>query len=241
MEALSARQDRPQLERLADGEVVAQVRAGDAGLFELIMRRYNQRMFRVARGILGDDAEAEDAVQDAYVDAYLKLGQFRGPEGFASWLCRIGANHALMRRRRRRPLVSVDALERDGHEVSAMSSTTPGSSDPEAESQDRQLRARLQSAIDALPEVYREAFVLREVECMSVEETAAVLDSNAATIKTRTFRARRLLRQRLAAELGDVLPDLFSFAGERCDRLVARVFRRLQVGDDVTDQPEEDE
>lgn len=228
MHPLSARHDRPELEQLTDAEVAARVLAGDAGLFELIMRRHNRRMFRIARGILADDAEAEDAVQDAYIDAYFKLGQFRGPDGFASWLCRIGANQALMHRRKRRPLAPVEVLDHADQEVSPMSTTTPRDSQPEEEAQGRQLRAHLEQAVDALPDVYREAFVLCEVEGLSQAEAAELLDSNVATVKTRLFRARRLLRQRLSDELSGVLPDLFAFDGERCDRLVNNVFQRLR-------------
>lgn len=227
MKPLAARHDRPQLEQLSDAEVVSRVIAGDTGLFELIMRRYNRRIFRIARGILGDDADAEDATQDAYIDAFFKLNQFRGPVGFASWICRIGTNHALMRRRKRRSFESIEVLDQADQEISPMSSTTPRGHRPDSEAQDGQLRVHLERAVDELPAVYRDAFVLCDVEGLTLAETAELLDANVATIKTRVFRARRLLRKRLTDQLDGILPELFGFDGDRCDRLVEKVFQRL--------------
>jgi RNA polymerase sigma-70 factor (ECF subfamily) len=231
MTALAQRTDRQTLEQLPDHVVAARVLAGDAGLFELIMRRYNRRLFRIARGILGDDAEAEDAVQEAYVRVYLKLAQFRGPDGFASWLCQIASNEALMRHRRHRRAVLAPLSELDepsNQEAATMDPHSPAAN-PEAALHEHQFRLLLEQAIDALPEVYRSAFVLREVEQMSVAETAACLGIDPTTVKTRVHRARRLLQQGLSQELAAALPGAFAFDGQRCDRLVAGVFRRLNA------------
>lgn len=230
MTALAQRTDRQALEQLPDHVVATRVLAGDAALFELIMRRYNRRLFRIARGILGDDAEAEDAVQDAYIRAYLKLAQFRGPGGFASWLCQIATNESLMRHRRRAPApAALSELDEPSNREAVMTDPHSPFANPEAALHDLQLRRLLERAIDDLPDAYRAAFVLREVEQMSVVETAACLGIEPATVKTRVHRARRLLQLSLSQELAAVLPTAFAFDGERCDRLVAGVFQRLNA------------
>lgn len=229
MTPLARRLDRQNLEQLPDHEVAARILAGDKGLFELIMRRYNRRLFRIARSVVADDAEAEDAVQEAYVRAYLKLDQFRGPEGFATWLGQIAINEALMRRRRRIrwTLAPLSELDLPANEEAAMIDPHSPAANPEAALHDDQLRRLLEKAIDGLPEIFRTAFVLREIEQMSVEETAQCLGVEPATVKTRVFRARRLLQKNLTAELTAALTGAFAFDGTRCDRLVARVFERL--------------
>lgn len=231
MAALPNTADRKSLEQLPDAVVAARVLAGEIELFELIMRRYNQRLFRIARGILGVDAEAEDAVQEAYVRAYLKLGQFRGPDGFSGWLCQIATNEALMHYRRRRGLRQVDlsALDEPANQEAAMTNSHSPSSNPEAALHDLQMRHLLEQAIDQLPDTYRAAFVLREVEQMSVAETSACLGIEPATVKTRVHRARQLMQRNLTAELAGALSGAFSFDGARCDRIVDRVLQRLSV------------
>src|SRR5690606_8059968 len=197
--------------------------------FELLMRRYNRRLFRIARGILKDDGEAEDAVQETYVCAWFKLGQFRGPAGFAGWLCQIATNEALMRRRR---------LQRTRRNMAGVVEDRWGSADPVAELRspdagpaalvhEGQLRQLLESAIDGLPDVYRDAFVLREVEQMSVAETACCLGIEEGAVKTRVHRARKLLQRNLTAELTTAMEGAFAFDGARCDRLVAKVLGRI--------------
>ncbi|PWG61385.1 RNA polymerase sigma factor [Sediminicurvatus halobius] len=216
--------------QLPDERVVARVRAGEVALFELIMRRYNRRLFRIARSILPDDAEAEDAVQDGYIRAYFQLAQFRGPEGFASWLCRIVRNEALMRLRRRAPASDpLSALERPAHREAATADPCSPTANPEAALHEAQLQRLLEAAIDELPEPFRSAFVLREVEQLSVAETAACLGVEPATVKTRVHRARLLLQRNMTAEVVSLLPRTFAFDGARCDRLVGRVFERLGV------------
>jgi RNA polymerase sigma-70 factor, ECF subfamily len=229
MTPLAQRRDLPLLEQLPDAEIARRVCAGETSLFELIMRRYNRRLFRIARGILGSDAEAEDAVQEAYVCAWLKLGQFRGPEGFASWLCQIATNEALMRRRRRTVvLTDLSALDEPLNETAAMDDRQSADSNPEAGLHDYQLRRLLERAVDGLPEVYRDVFVLREMEQLSVADTARFLGVEEGAVKTRVHRARRLLQANLTGEMATALSGTFSFDGARCDRLVDGVFARIR-------------
>jgi RNA polymerase sigma-70 factor (ECF subfamily) len=225
------RAQRLLMQQLPDTELARRVLNGEPALFELIMRRYNRRMFRIARGILGNDADAEDAMQEAYVSAYFKLGQFRGPSGFASWLCQIMTNQALMHRRSRLHVapVAIAAAEQVPSEEVATIETKSIQDNPEADLHEQQLRRLLEQAIDALPDVYRTAFVFRELEQMSVAETAECLGIEAATVKTRVHRARRLLQRGLTAELSTLLTDAFSFDGARCDRVVERVIARINL------------
>jgi len=228
MADLAEQQIPPPLEQLTDAEVAARVLRGERALFELIMRRYNRRLFRIARGILGNDAAAEDALQDAYVSAYFKLSQFRGAESLGGWLCQIVTNHALMQRRRARvTLAPLSELDEPSNAEAAMTNTLSVEGNPAIGLYEQQLRRLLEAAIDALPEVYRAAFVLREVEQMSVAETARCLDIEEATVKTRVHRARRILQRNLSGEFSSALRGAFGFDGERCDRIVARVLSRV--------------
>jgi RNA polymerase sigma-70 factor (ECF subfamily) len=229
MERLGERRDRLVLEQLTDADLARRVRDGEPELFELIMRRYNRRLFRIARGILGDDGEAEDAVQDAYVAAYFKLSQFRGPDGFATWLCRIATNEALMHRRRRSRVMPTALTELD-EPANARAATADHQSpfiDPEAALEEEQMHRFLERAIDALPEPYRAAFIMREVEQMSVADTAVCLGIEEGTVKTRVHRARRILQRDLTFELSSALSQAYQFDGERCDRIVARVIAAI--------------
>lgn len=236
-----AKRERLVLEQLPDDRLVARILAGEAALFELIMRRYNRRLFRIARGILPDDAEAEDAVQDGYIRAYCKLDQFRGPDGLVGWLGRIVANEALMRRRRAAPpLDPLAALEQASNREAAMIDPQSPAANPEAALHEAQLYRLLETAIDGLPDSYRAAFVLRQVEQMSVAETAACLGIEPATVTTRVHRARRLLQKQITGELSAALAGTFAFDGARCDRVVAAVFERLG-GSHGSCEPEEDE
>lgn len=226
---LAARLDREELELLGDAELVARICAGEPALYELVMRRYNRRLFRIARGILGHDGEAEDAVQETWIQAYSRLPQFRGPGGFPSWLYRIATNQALMRRRRQPAvLATLEVLAQPANQEAAMADPQSPGNDPLAAAHGEQLRRLFEHAVDQLPEVYRVAFVLREVEEMTVAETAALLGIGPETVKTRVHRARRLLQRNLSGELSAALRGAFAFDGERCDRLVARVFERLR-------------
>jgi RNA polymerase sigma-70 factor, ECF subfamily len=208
-------------EPIDDADVVDRVLAGDAALFELIMRRYNRLLFRLARAIVREDDEARDVVQAAYVLAYFHLDQFRGPTGFTSWLARIAVNEAYGRSRRGPALVA------DGHDVLALPDWE--AAQPENAAIGGDLLQSLQSAIDRLPDEYRSVFMLRGVEELSVAETAAVLDVKAATVRTRFHRARRLLQRALQHERYDAARDAFRFDGTACDRIVTDVFARIRA------------
>ncbi len=204
-----------------DTELIARILSGDMRALETLMRLHNRTLFRTARAILRDDAEAEDAVQEAYLRAYRALGSFRGESKLSTWLVRIAANEALARRRRnaRTPTAAAEAesLER-------ISDESPG---PEAEAQRGEARRLLEGHIDALPDPFRAVFVLRAVEELSVEETAAALGIPDATVRTRYFRARRQLREWTAGDANATLKDAFAFAGARCDRIVRKVLAVL--------------
>lgn len=204
------------LERLTDPQLVERTRAGDMRAMEALMRRHNRVLYRTARAILRDDAEAEDAVQEAYLQAYRALGTFRGESKLSTWLVRITANQALMHRRRNVRAAEVVPLD------PAMQA--------EEEHGDSMLRRVLEKRIDALPDDYRAVFVLRALEECTVEETAAALGIPEATVRTRYFRARGLLRESLARDVDRTLGEAFAFAGERCDRIVAKVLERIASG-----------
>lgn len=199
--------------------------AGEAPAFEALMRRYNRMLFRTARAILRDDAEAEDALQEAYMQAYRSLASFRAEARFSTWLARIVANEALMRLRKQARRASIVPM----HSPDEGMEQVPGVDieKPEASAERAEMRRLLEARIDALPEAYRTVFMLRAVEELSAEETAAVLDIPAATVRTRFFRARSLLREALAQQVDLACEDAFSFDGARCDRIVAGVLARI--------------
>ena len=206
-----------------DEQVVAQVVAGQTALFEVLMRRHNERVYRAARAIVRDEAEAEDVMQQAYVNAYAHLRQFDGRAAFSTWLTRIAVNEALTRARTRGRYQSFDAGD-DG-----MENIVPLRSheDPERQTSNGELRTLLESAIDALPDGHREVFVLRQVEGLSTEEAADCLAISEDAVKTRLTRARRMLRDDLANRVGAVSADAFRFLRPRCDRVVAAVLARI--------------
>jgi len=214
---------------VSDREVINRVLNGDTAGFELLMRRYNRRLYRIARGILRQDAEAEDAVQDAYVRAFEKLPSYRGEGPVAAWLARIAVNEALQRLRRRDAenlSVPLPAAA-DGEDAMTSLELPSAGPSPEQSAARSELRRLLETAIDALPDSFRPVFVLRGLEELSVSETAACLEIPEATVKTRYHRARQLLQEHLAGLVEANIGDAFPFAGERCDRIVAGVFRRL--------------
>jgi RNA polymerase sigma-70 factor (ECF subfamily) len=206
---------------IADADVVARVLAGDTALFELLMRRYNRLLFRLARGIVGDDDEARDVVQAAYVRAYYHLDQFRGPAGCKAWLARIAVNEPLGRVRRTPE--SVDAEEK--HVLGLPDLATI---EPENAASSRDLLRILQAAIDRLPEEFRRVFMLRGVEQLSIAETAELLEIKPATVKTRFHRARRMLQELLHRKLDDVARDTFPLGGQSCDAIVGTVLARIR-------------
>ena len=211
-----------------DGSVVARVLAGEVQAFEVLIRRYNQRLYRLARSIVGDDQRALDVVQEAYVSAFTHLATFRGPAGFATWLHVIVRNqaYAMLREQRREASYETAVMEGMQHEDSDLA---PG---PEQALSSARLGAMLETAIDRLPSPFRVVFVLRAVEGLSVRETAEVLDLNEKTVKTRYFRAKRLLRERCRRQLQAAGGHVYEFAGARCDALTARVMGRI-TGDDA--------
>ncbi len=206
---------------VTDEDVVIRVRAGETALYEVLMRRYNRRLYRIARSILRDDSEAEDVMQDAYVRAYQHLHEFAGRSKFSTWLTRIAVHEALRRARRRAKTDQLDSTD------STMTPSTTGTADPERQACDHELRLVLERAIDALPGGYRSVFVLRAVEGLNVAETAAALGIGAETVKTRLHRARALLRKDLHRRAGVVSSQAFPFHLSRCDRVVAGVFHRI--------------
>src|SRR4051794_9121835 len=211
----------------SDSELIAQAAAGDARAFEALMRRYNRMLFRTARAILRDDAEAEDALQEAYLQAYRSLASFRAEAKLSTWLARIVANEALMRRRKQTRRADILPMQSaDSAEVEQVMETDSDNA-PDMRAARGEMRRLLEAQIDALPETYRTVFMLRAVEELSAEETATVLDLPPATVRTRLFRARSLLREALAQKIDVACEDAFSFAGERCDRVVASVLVRL--------------
>lgn len=214
----------PSLALLSDEEVVERVLAGEIELYEILMRRYNQRLYRVARAILADDGEAEDVMQDAYVRAYTHLGQFAGQAKFATWLTRIAVYEALARARRGRRLVQIEDLSPRKEDFS-MTSTERG---PEQQVIQRNLQDLLETAIDALPESFRSVLVLREVEGLSTAETADSLGISEALVKTRLHRAHAALRKDIESRTRATLANSFAFHLSRCDRVVAGVFARIR-------------
>jgi len=219
-------------DELPDTEMIARIAAGDCTAFTSLMRRYNQKLYRTARSILRDDAEAEDAVQEAYLIAYRSLPGFRGDATLSTWLVRIAVNESLGRLRKRKREAEIIRLGYgDEEEGSALEVTMdePPFEQPERAAVRAETRRLLEAKIDLLPEAFRTVFVLRAVEEMSVEETAAALAIPEATVRSRFFRARGLLREALAREIDIAVQDAFAFDGARCDRIVANVLARLDA------------
>jgi RNA polymerase sigma-70 factor, ECF subfamily len=215
---------------MTDEEVVERTLAGETALFEVLMRRHNQRLYRTAYSILRDEGEAEDVMQDAYVRSYLHLDQFDGRAQFSTWLTRIAVHEALARLRKRQRLVDIDGIEGSMKMESRSAS-------PEQEVLTQTLRLVLEAAIDELPQTYRTVFMLRGVEGMSTAETAKCLDISEEAVKVRLHRARVLLRKGIYAQTGAVTSSAFQFGHARCDRVVSAVFERIrsQHGFDVQD------
>jgi len=227
MTIATAPQQRP--DQPDDSELARRIGARDERAFETMMRANNRLLFRIARSILKDDAEAEDAVQEAYIAAYRNIAGFRGGAKLSTWLARIVINESYARLRKQKRASVVVPLESaaQGAEEGVMAEAT--GERPEAAAMRAELRGLLERRIDALPEQFRVVVVLRDVEEMSVEETAECLDVPPATVRTRAFRARALLRESLSRDLDAVTVDAFGFAGERCDRIVAHVLERVRL------------
>lgn len=213
----------------SDAFIVGRIRQGDGAAFEIVMRRHNQMLFRLARSIVRNDAEAEDVVQETYVRAFSRLGDFAGASRLSTWLARIAINEALGRLRHRRRFVAAPAPH-DGDRPDAEDALATRRSDhpdPERLAASSELRRLLEQAIDDLPDGFRSVFMLRAVEQMSVAETAECLGLRPETVKTRFHRARLLLQQALNARAAAATPDAFAFDGARCDRIVENVLLRV--------------
>jgi RNA polymerase sigma-70 factor (ECF subfamily) len=216
--------EQARIEQWPDEQVVERVLAGEAGLYEIIMRRYNQRLFRVVVAILRDDAEAEDVMQEAYVRAYRHLAQFEGRAQFSTWLIRIAVHEALARRRRS---ARLEQLAEDGQEDSVSMNVVAPGPDPEQHASRSEVSEMLEKAILALPENYRTVLVMRDIEEMSTADTAAALSISEENVKTRLHRGHALLRRELMAQAGQNKSQAFAFMGARCDRVVTEVLKRI--------------
>jgi RNA polymerase sigma-70 factor (ECF subfamily) len=216
----------PAFEALTDEQVVERVRMGETALFEILMRRHNTRLYRAARAILRDEEEVEDVMQQAYLNAYKHLDQFGGRSRFSTWLTRIAANEAIARARRRGAAMETGIADDNGAEdrQAPLAAHDPS---PEHRAFSGELRTLLESAIDSLPEGYREVFMLREVEELSTSEVAECLELSDEAVKTRLHRARNLLRENLYRRTGAAAPQAFQFHAVRCDRVVKAVLRQL--------------
>lgn len=210
----------------ADADLIDRARTRDEGAIRAIIKANNQRLYRLARGILRDDAEAEDVVQETYIRLFTHLEDFRGASSLTTWLSRIAINEALGRLRKRKAMLFADA---SAH-ASAQIIQFPQSSDvndPEKTMAQREIQRVVERAVDQLPDSFRLVFIARVMEGMSVEATAELLDLNPVTVKTRLHRARTMLRDNVERQVGPVMLDAFPFAGSRCDRLTDAVMKRL--------------
>jgi RNA polymerase sigma-70 factor (ECF subfamily) len=229
MNSTSARQATPSAtDPATDAELAPRAAAGDQAAFEQIMRRHNRLLFRTARSILKTDSETEDALQEAYLQAWRGLSGFRTDAKLSTWLVRIVINESLGRlRRRSAQVIPLDSVIDVDDQALQPWSADEADQEPDRIAMRGEMRRLMEQRIDTLPDVFRTVFVLRAVEELSVEEIAAVLGIPDATVRTRFFRARGLLREALSRDVDVALADAFSFAGERCDRIVARVLARL--------------
>ena len=212
----------------ADAELVRRALSGNANAFREIMQGNNRRLYRIARSVLRDSAEAEDAVQEAYIAAFSHLASYRGEAPLGSWLSRIVMNEALGRLRRRRSgarTIPLEAVRSEAEIIPFPRSVQH--ENPERTMAQRELLQIVEQATDDLPDAYRTVFVSRVIEGMSVEETAELLNIKPETVKTRLHRARQLIRDRLDKQIGPVMMDAFPFAGRRCERMTAEVMNRL--------------
>jgi len=220
--------EKAQFEGWTDEQVVERVLDGETALYEIIMRRHNQRIYRTVRAILRDDGEAEDVMQDAYVRAYQHLRQFEGRSAFSTWLTRIAVHEALARLRQRGRLEQLDTAAENGGAAVKLSDKSP---DPEQITSRAQLSQMLEDAVLSLPEAYRCVIMLRDVEELSTSETAAALNLSEENVKVRLHRGRAMMRRDMYARVGATAKDAFPFMGTRCDRVVRGVFARLaQIG-----------
>jgi RNA polymerase sigma-70 factor (ECF subfamily) len=214
-----------------DLELVGRARARDEGAIRAIMQANNRKLYRIARGILRNDSEAEDVVQETYVRAFTHLDSFRGDSRLSTWLARIAMNEALGRLRRQRPSVDWTTLEPVASDARIIQFPVSATSvDPEKTMAQREMHHIVEQAVDELPEAFRIVFITRVIEGMNVEETAEILDLKPETVKTRLHRARAMLRKNVERKIGPVVMEAFPFAGKRCARLTDAVLGRLNLG-----------
>jgi RNA polymerase sigma-70 factor (ECF subfamily) len=212
----------------ADADLVARARNRDEAAIRAIMQANNRRLYRLARGILRNDSEAEDVVQETYFRAFTHLDSFRGDSSFATWLARIAMNEALGRLRRQRPSVDLSTLAPGALEAQIIQfPLSAASEDPEKSMAQREIQQVVEHAIDELPEAFRIVFITRVIEGMNVDETADILGLKPETVKTRLHRARTMLRNNVEKKIGPVVMEAFPFAGKRCERLTDAVLKRL--------------
>jgi RNA polymerase sigma-70 factor (ECF subfamily) len=228
---LTATEHRAELTGYGDGALVAMAQAGDEAAIRTLVRRHNRRLFRAARAIVHNDTEAEDVVQASYVKAFLHLAGFRGESAFVTWLTRITVNEAAERLRRRRPTTGVEQIdiERSQSAQIIQFPSLNAQPDPEAEMSRQEIRTFLERAVDTLPDAFRAVFVLRDVEGLSVDETASHLGLNPLTVRTRLHRARKLMRAAIEEQISGAFGALFPFDGERCVHMADRVVAQLQA------------
>ena len=210
-----------------DTELVRRALARDEAAVRAIMQANNRRLYRLARGILRNDGEAEDVVQEAYVRAFTHLESFRGDSSLSTWLSRIAMNEALGRLRRQRPAVELDSLPQRAREAEIIQFPLSAAADPEKSMAQREIQNVVEHAIDELPAAFRLVFITRVIEGMNVEETAEILGVKPETVKSRLHRARNMLRDIVEQKIGPVVMEAFPFAGKRCERLTDAVLKRL--------------
>lgn len=216
----------------SDVQLALSAAAGNASAFETIVRRHNRLLFRTARGVVADDAQAQDVVQETYLRAFTNLHAYRGESALATWLARIAINVAVSSQRKKGRLVQLqegsDPADPESSVEHAMPLDTPEDDGPDAMAERTEVRALLQASIEQLPVIYRTVFILRAVEDLSVEETAFCLGVSQDVVKTRFLRARAMLRETLAAQVERCAQETFAFAGARCDAVLAHVMAELR-------------
>ncbi len=213
------------MESLSDSEIVKRVRAGDRALFEILMRRHNQRIYRAARAIVKNESEVEDVMQQAYINAFTHLHQFEERAQFSTWLTRIAVNEAIGRRQKMRVAAMTENAEESRPDV--METITSRQPTPEHQAYARELQRVLEEAVDGLPDTYRAVFMLRDIEGLSTSETGEGLGLGEEAVKTRLHRARAMIRAAVTSRIGAAAAGAFQFQAPRCDRVVAAVLERI--------------
>jgi len=211
---------------LPDAEIVGRILAGERALFEILMRKHNQQLYRAARAVVNDEAEVEDIMQQAYFNAFTHLHQFEERARFSTWMTRIVLNEAFARRKKRQR-VDAFAGHHHGDDNGEIMEATTSQPDPERQAYAQELRRVLEDAVDALPEAYRTVFMLRDVEGLSTSETGEDLGLGEEAVKTRLHRARAMIRRTVSARIGGAAEQAFEFHAPRCDRVVAAVLARI--------------